>query len=729
MLMKSRILHIVLLIPVAVSLFSCSTTRVLEDGQYRLTKNYIEVTNDKSFKTKNIQSYIKQRPEAWNPLLCVYNWGKNGEKGLGKLFRKIGQAPVVYSPDMLNSSAENIEERLQYLGYYDSDVDAGIEVHKKKVKAKYVVTLGKRIPIKDLTFNLPERGDIAEDFLADTSSITVHRGDFLSEELLEAEAERSAAYLRQLGYYGFSKNYYSFEADTLSFPGEAVLEESVREYTRNETANEAVVLRKSHFRNVSINYPENFRIKENVLKNMNTIHPGDLYSENAVTNTYNRLSSIRSFSNVSVSLTKADSTNVDCEISLYPAKQQGFKLNLEASSNSTGLLGISPELSFFHRNIFHGGELLNLSFMGNFQFKPNQRVRSTEYGVSAGISLPRFLGIPIRAFKGQIPRTDIKTSYNYQNRPEYTRSIISASYGYSGYAGNLSFQFFPAQLSVVKLYNIEDEFYKKLENNPFMLNSFQDHFDLGLGANLYYTTNSDVNPKTSYQYARLTFGLAGNLLSAFKGAMKKDENGAAIIWNMPYSQYVRSELTLGKTWRFGKEDDFSLASRLLIGAGYAYGNSTVLPFEQHFYAGGANSLRGWQSRSVGPGLSKPESTFIIPNQSGDMKLEANVEFRFPLFWKLQGATFVDAGNIWLLQESSSSENQSLGMLRADTFLQSIAADWGLGLRLDLNIILVRFDLGMQFHDPSMDEGERWITPGEWLKRDNFGFHFGVGYPF
>lgn len=727
--MKLRPRHILVTCLTALTAFSCSTTRVLEDGQYRLTKNSIEVTNDRSFNTNQIQSYIKQRPGSWNPLLCVYNWGRQGEKGLGKMFRKIGEAPVVYSPDMLNSSAENIEDRLEYLGYFGSKVDAGIDVHKKKVKARYVVTLGKRIPIRSVSYSLPERGELAEDFLRDTASVMVHPGDYLSEALLEQESERSAAYLRQLGYYGFSKNYYAFEADTLAFPGEALLDMAVREYTRNETPDEAVVMRRSHFRNVSISYPTTFRIKENVLRNMNTIHPGDVYSEDVVNNTYNRLSSLRSLSSVSMSLNKADSLNVDCEINLTPARQQGFKLNLEGSSNSTGLLGISPELSFFHRNIFHGGELLNLSFMGNFQFKPNQNVNSTEFGVSAGISLPRFIGLPIRFFKGQIPRTDIKLSYNYQDRPEYTRNIVSASYGYSGYTGNLSFQLYPMQLNIVRLYNLDPEFYKKLATNPFMLNSYQDHFDLGLGANLYYTTNSDVNPKTSYHYARFSFGLAGNVLSVFKSAMKKDENGAGMIWNTPYSQYVRSEITLGKTWKFGKDDKLGFATRVLAGAGYAYGNSSVLPFEQHFYAGGANSLRGWQSRSVGPGLSKPESSFIIPNQSGDMKLEANMEFRWPLLWKLQGALFVDAGNIWLLQGAESSENQSLGKISSDNFLESIAADWGLGLRLDLNIILVRFDLGMQFHDPAMDEGQRWVSPSQWLKRDNFGFHFGVGYPF
>ena len=722
--MRSGIVHIFAIFLMASLLFSCSTTRVLQDGQYRLTKNEIKVSNSKSFNTGLVQSYVRQKPGSWSPLLCVYNWGKNGEKGLGKTFRTIGEAPVIYDPELLNASVESIQQRLEYLGYYGSKVDAGIDVHKKKVKANYTITLGKQYQIRQINTFLPERGEIAADFLAEPMGI--QKGDYLSEFALEQVTESSAARLRKLGYYGFTKNYYSFEADTLSYPGEAVLDMYLREYTRNETPNEAEAIHKYHFGDVSVTYPESFRIKENVVRNMNSIHPGDPYSEEAVNNTYNRLSALRSLSSVTVSLSKADSSAVDCEISLTPARQQGFKLNLEASSNSTGLLGISPELSFFHRNIFHGGELLNLSFMGNFQFKPNQRVRSTEFGVSSGISLPRFVGLPFSFFKGQIPRTDIKLSYNYQDRPEYTRNIVSASYGYSGYSGNLNFQLFPIQLNIVKLYNIDPAFYAKLAKNPFMLNSYLDHFDLGLGSTLYYTTNSDVNPKTSYEYARLQFGLAGNLLSAFNGIMKKDDTGAGMIWHTPYSQYVRGELTLGKTWRFGKNDDLAIATRVLAGAGYAYGNSSVLPFEQHFYAGGANSLRGWQARSVGPGLSKMEKSFIIPNQSGDMKLEANFEYRFPLIWKLNGAAFVDAGNIWTLQESTEGDT---GKLNKSTFFQSIAADWGVGVRVDLNIILVRLDLGMKFHDPSMDEGQRWITPSQWFKRDGYAIHFGVGYPF
>ncbi len=727
--MKRLISHIILLCFLSAIFFSCSTTRVLDDGQYRLAKNEISVTNDKSFNTSNISGYIKQKAGSWSPRLCVYIWSKNGEQALGKMFRRLGVAPVGYDRDMLDSSADSIEDRLEYLGYYGSTVDAEATVKRKKVRAKYSVTLGNRYPIRTLTYNLPARGEIAEEFLTATAYVSIRRGDYLSEELLEQESERSASYLRETGYYGFSKNSYYFMADTLTFPDEAILDYKIGEFTRNETPNEAVELNRYHFRNVSISHPQNFKIRESVLRNMNTIHPGDTYSESVVNNTYNRLSSISSFSSVTVSLSKTDSSMVDCDINLIPARQQGFKMNLEVSSNSSGLLGISPELSFFNRNFFHGGELLSLSFMGNFQFKPNQNVHSTEFGVSTSLSLPRFVGLPINRFKGAVPRTDIKLSYNYQNRPEYTRNIISASYGYSGYSGKISYQFYPLQLNIVNIRNVEESFYQKLENNPFMLNAYQDHFDLGLGTTLYYTTNSDVTPKTPYHYVRFQFGLAGNVLSLFKGLMTKDESGAGMLWDTPFSQYVRGELTFGKTWRFGKNDNLALASRFLAGAGYAYGNSSVLPFEQQFYAGGANSLRGWQARSVGPGFSKEETSFVIPNQSGDMKMEANIELRYPLFWKLQGALFVDAGNVWLIQSENPSETVSKGRITADTFLESIAADWGLGIRLDLSVILIRLDMGLQFHDPAMDEGERWLGPDKWLKKDNYGIHFGVGYPF
>lgn len=426
-------------------------------------------------------------------------------------------------------------------------------------------------------------------------------------------------------------------------------------------------------------------------------------------------------------MTQVDSNLVDCTIDLSQSKLQGFKINLEASINSTGLFGVSPQLSYYHKNIFRGGEWLNLSFMGNFQFMFNRSVRSNEFGVSAGLSFPKFLGLPYRLFKGPaIPRTDINVSYNYQSRPEYTRNIISTSYGYNGsYGGRFFYQVYPIQLNIVRLFDLDASFYNSLASDPFMRNAYQDHFDMGLGSTFYYTTNSDVNPKTSYFYTRLQFDISGNILSAFKPLMDKDDLGAGMIWNTPFSQYVRAELTVAKTWRFGKGNGQAVAARLLAGAGYAYGNSTALPFEKHFYAGGSNSLRGWQARTVGPGLAPMDRTFLIPNQTGDMKLEANVEYRFHMFWKVEGAAFVDAGNVWTFRESGTEELSS--RISAATFAKSIAANWGVGLRLDLDFLVIRVDMGMKIHDPAREQ--KWVGPSQWLRNDGYAVHFGVGYPF
>ena len=725
-----RIRCLIYAVTAAVALYSCSTTRVLQDGEYRLQKNTLEVTNDRKFNSRSVEPYIKQKPNAsffgWNPFLNLYNMTNGKGKGWDKFVRKVGVAPVVYDPDLVESSIDNITGHLEYLGYYNSKVESEVSVKKRRVKVNYAITLGKRFPIKELEFELPE-GELREEFLKDTASVTIKKGSWLSEASLESESDRSSKYLRDRGFYGFSKNYYFFEADTLSCPDSAILKMSIRNYTRNETEKDARPLQKFYIGDVSIIHPKSLKIREKILTNLNTIIPGELYREKDISNTYSRLSALNVFSGVNIEMNQSDTTTVDCSINLTQSKLQGFKVNLEASSNSTGLFGVSPQLSYYHKNIFRGGEWLNLSFMGNFQFKFNDDVSSNEFGVSAGISFPKFLFLPYRLFKGAMPRTEVSLSYNYQNRPEYTRNIISTSLAYTGIIGSrIYYQFYPVQLNIIRLFNLDPAFFKSLEDNPFMRNAYQDHFDLGLGGNLYYTTNAEVVPKTSFFYTRLQFDIAGNLLSAFNPLMRKDANGSGMIWNTPYSQYVRAEFQVGKTWRFGKNNGQALATRFLAGAGYAYGNSTALPFEKHFYAGGANSLRGWQARTVGPGTSPMDSTFVIPNQTGDMKLEANVEYRFNIVWKLGGAVFVDAGNVWTIRDTGN-RNNALSRISWQNFGKSIAMNWGAGVRLDLNFLLLRVDLGMKIHDPA--RAQSWVGPGEWLKRDGFAIHFGVGYPF
>ena len=249
--------------------------------------------------------------------------------------------------------------------------------------------------------------------------------------------------------------------------------------------------------------------------------------------------------------------------------------------------------------------------------------------------------------------------------------------------------------------------------DPFLRNSYQDHFNFGLGTNLYYTTDASTNPEKSYFYLRLQNDVAGNFLSLFNSAMKSDANGNKLIWNSPYSQYFRTELTAVYTYKFGKQNNQALAVRGLVGYGMGYGNSISLPFEKLFWAGGAYSLRAWQARGVGPGDSPVDKTFSILNQTGDVRFEANIEYRFPLFWSFEGAAFIDAGNVWNRNDF-------------DEFYRQIAADWGFGLRLNLGFALLRLDCGLKIYDPSM---KLWMGPDKWFKKDNYGIQFGVGYPF
>ena len=727
-----RSLHILLACIALIAAFSCSTTRVLQDGDYRLARNKITITNDSEFNSNTLEPYLKQKPNpaiilGWNPFLYVYNWSNGKGKAWDKIVQGIGVEPVVYDSDMVEASIANMTDRLTYLGYYGSSVESKVNVKKKNVSVTYDVTLGKRLPIKNIEIDLPSEGTFAADFLADTSAMVIKPGDYLSEDILEKETVRSSSVMRNIGYYDFSKNNFFFEADTLSNPGYAVLKMTINGYTRNEAPEIERPISKYTFNDVMISYPQTLKIREKILMELNTIKPGETYSTDAVNSTYSRLSSLRMFSSVNVAMTPVDSNKIDCRINLSQSKLQGFKVNLEASSNSTGLFGVSPQVSYYHKNIFHGGEWLNLGFMGNFQFKFKDAVRSNEFGVSAGLSFPRFLGLPYRHFKGAIPRTDINLSYNYQNRPEYTRNIISTSYGYNGNVNNRFFyQVYPMQMNIVRLFDLDEGFYMDLANDPFLKNAYQNHFDLGSGGTVYYTTDPETIPKSTYFYTRLQLDIAGNLLSAFKGVMKKDANGAGMIWNTPFSQFVRAEATVGKTWIWGRNSGQSIATRFVAGAGHAYGNSNALPFEKHFYAGGANSLRGWQARTVGPGTSQRDTSFVIPNQTGDMRLEANIEYRFDIVWKLEGAVFADAGNVWTLKQKDVMPEDG-SMFRWRTLGESIAANWGLGIRLNLDFLLLRLDAGFKVHDPARTD--KWTGPDKWFKRNGYALHFGVGYPF
>lgn len=717
--MRARVLSLVL---ASALLASCSTTRTLSEGEYRLASNKVEISGDRKLGVSEVTPYIRQQSNSyfifgWNPFLNVYNWSDGSGKGINGFWEKIGVPPVVFNPMLVQSSVENISKHLEYLGYYDAKVGAKLDTVRRLAKVRYLVETGERMKIDSIVYNVPQ-GEFSDDFRADSLNMSVRPGDFLSEQALEAESVRGANCFRNLGYYTFNKNHYFFEADTLS--GRNVLYYGIREHTRNESQASAAPIVKYRIRNVNIWHPADIKVKESLLRKFNTIKPGALYGEKMVNTTYHRFFALNVFNNVSIEMTPSDSASVDCDIRLSGSDVLGFKLNAELSSNSSGLIGASPQLTFYHKNIFNGGERLNVGFTGNWQFKPGSNIGSTELGVSASISFPQALGFPIERLKGQnIPRTELKTAFNYQNRPEYRRSVASFSYGYTGQIGSrLYYQMFPLQLSLVKLYDISDDFSQTLKENPYLWDSFEDQVDLGLGGMMYYTTDSDIVPKTPYTFARLALDVSGNFLSLFNPVLPVDPaSGKHFLMGLPYNQYVKAELSLGKVFRFGRSNGQALAFRLNMGAGRAYGNSTALPFEKQFYCGGAGSMRGWQVRTLGPGYGKINDSFIIPSQTGDVKLEADMEYRFRMFWKLEGALFAEVGNIWYMKDFLNE------------FPGSLAADWGLGVRVNLDFILLRVDAGFKVHDPSRDAGSRWVGPAGWVSNNGFAVHFGVGYPF
>ena len=763
-------------------LAACSTTRLIPEGESRLKDNNIRITNSQSYQASELEPYLKQKPNTyfifgWNPFLDVYNWQNGKGKGWDRFVKKIGQEPVIFDPELVESSKENISNHLVYQGYYGSKVTDNTVTENKKTTVNYNITLGKQYPIEDIEYIIQDTL-LGRVFFADSLQNSIQKGKLLSEEYLNNVSEEMSQSLRNKGFYGFSKNYFFFTADTLKKKGCANLKVEIKNYTRNETPQQARPHRiyrigevsmepvrkpsnplvyefvgdsvvaipamnitrptdSTYYHGIKIKYRNNLLLRRKVLTRMNYVQPDSLYNEQQVADTYTRLSNLNLFSSVNIQMDQTDSSTVDCNMKLTASELQGYKLGLESSINSSGLLGISPSVSYYHKNLFRGAELFSVSLMGDFQFGFNNNKRATEFGASTSLSTPNFLLLPDRIFKStNIPRTEFSLSYNYQERPEYARNIISGSYSYVWSSRDKFFyKVSPIQASIVKIYNMEEGFYESLKD-PFLINSYRDHFDLGMGTSFYYTTDSSPQPVHSYFYLRWQNDLSGNLLSLFNSAMPVNENGERLIWDSPYSQYYKTEASVVYTWKFGKKENHSIAARFLAGVGIGYGNSVTLPFEKLFWAGGAYSLRAWQARTVGPGYAKEDTSFTIPNQTGDMRLEANIEYRFPLFWNFEGAVFADAGNVWNIKKDYSAKGSDgeddlitrseEGLFEFDTFYRHIATDWGVGLRLNLGFVLLRLDMGMKIYDPAEDD---WKGPRSWLRKGNYGVQFGVGYPF
>jgi outer membrane protein assembly factor BamA len=741
---------------------ACSSAKLLPHDTHRLTENEIKIEGKRQgIKATTLQPYLKQTPNKTIFLGLRFYLGMYvaappcDSCWLGKAMRTLGEAPVVFDPDMVEQSKNNLTQYLRGRGYYDVHVRDSVIFRRHKARVIYTVTPNEVTRIHSLRYDLGT-DSLARAILADSANTLLRKGEPLSTEIMDKERERLEAMLHNKSFYAFGKNQLSFLADTLGHRKQAELTMTKVLFSDSDTAAQccyrirhikvyndfdqtAAYTDSAYYESLqrialqadseqgelALYYRERPVLRQGMYLDALQLRPGDAYNEALVNRTYNNLTGLNVFRIVNIQFVEVMDNKgealVDCLIRLTPAKSQGFKTNFEFSVSSNALFGVSPIVSYFHKNLFRGAEYLNLSFMGDFQFKwDNSDQRATEISASPSLSVPKFL-FPwlYRYMSKYMPRTEFLSSYGFQYRPDYTRNSVILSFGYTWRPSpRITYNLVPVTLNIVNVYNLSRPFYESL-TDPFLRNRYENHFVFGLTTSVMYT-DRQPNRRLNSVYLRWNVETAGNTLSLFNSMLKYD-NGYKILGNA-YAQFAKTDVNISYYQFFN--DYVMLAYRAFGGLGRGYGNSIAMPFEEVYFSGGAYSLRGWQARTLGPGAAAMDSTFSIPNQVGDMKLEGNIELRFKIFRALEGALFLEGGNIWSL---NSGDSRAGAYFRWSDFYRQIALNTGLGLRVNFGFLVIRLDWGMRIHDPAPGRG--WIRASRWLQSDNSAFHFGIGYPF
>lgn len=770
--MKKGILYTILLY-LALSLASCSATKFVPDGSYLLDEVKIH-TDNKEIKPSDMRLYVRQNPNSkWfstiKTQLYVYNWsGRDSTKWFNRFLRKIGDAPVIYNESDAIRSQEEIAKAVQNLGYMGASVKRTTKTKKKKLKLFYEITSGKPYIVRTLKYDISDK-KIAEYLRNDSTQSMLRKGMLFDVNVLDAERQRITDYLLCNGYYKFNKDYITYTADTArnthqvdltlhllpykTYVGDTPKEHFQYKINKINFITDYDVLQSSALSSIEINdslhyngfpiyYKDKLYLRPKVLVDNLRFASGDLYDERNVQKTYTyfgRLSALK-YTNIRFFETQnGDSTQLNCYVMLTKSKHKSISFELEGT-NSAGDLGAAASVSFQHRNLFRGSETFMIKFRGAYEaisgLQPGYKNHNyTEYGVETSINFPNFLFPFLTSdFKRRIKATtEFGLQYNYQLRPEFSRTIASASWSYK-WMQKQKIQHRIDLLDISYLYlpwissQFQEDYINKDKDNYILKYNYENRLIVRMGYNYSYNSAGGAlvnNTITTNSYSiRAGFESAGNILYGISKMinMRKNKDGEYAILGIPYAQYLKGDFDFAKNIIIDHRN--SLAFHAGIGIAVPYGNAKVVPFEKRYFSGGANSVRGWSVRNLGPGSFAGDGNFM--NQSGDIKLDASIEYRTRLFWKFRGAAFIDAGNIWTIREY---ENQPGGVFEFDKFYKQIAVAYGLGLRLDLDFFVLRFDGGMKAINPKYKKAkERYPIIHPRFSRD-LAFHFAVGYPF
>lgn len=735
----SRFLPVLLTGIAGLVLGSCSASRELPEGQVMLNK--IIVVADGKYQDVNpsaLKNYVRQKGNSrWFSTmkipLGVYTMaGEDSSKWINKTLRNIGEAPVIFDTIQARQSCESLQRVLQNIGYLDSHVELFTEQKGKKLDAIYVLHPGQPYYIRRVSYDIQD-SLIAK--LLTNNMFQLKEGVKLNIDALNEERRRITERLQNSGYYKFHKEFISFRVDTVQSTHKADVTLLLRPYRATDildTLHTRFTIRSLDFASGD---PKDsvIHLRKSVLFENTFIKEGSLYSADDLQNTYNhfgRLGAVR-YTNISFDQ-DPDSALLDAHIQLQTNKPSTLSFQPEGT-NTAGDFGAAASLTYENRNLFRGAESFRVQLRGAYEAIRGLEGYSNqdyiEYSIESRLSFPRFIMpfINSETRRKTIATSEVSLTFDTQNRPEFHRRVLSAGWRYKWWhqKSKNQYQFDLLNLNYVFMPWISDTFkHEYLDNksnyNAILSYNYEDLFIMKSGFGYSYNDG-----KTAI---KTNFETAGNLLSLGSAIFggNKDELDQYKVFNIAYAQYVKGDIDFTHHLISGYQDQ--LVIHLGLGIAYPYGNSKVLPFEKRYFSGGANSVRGWSVRSLGPGRYKDKDGNInFITQTGDVKLDINMEYRTHLFWKFGGALFIDAGNIWTLRDYPSQPD---GQFKFKNILKDLAVSYGLGLRLNFDYFIIRFDMGMKAVNPAYkteDENHFPIIHPR-LKRD-FAFHFAVGLPF
>lgn len=769
---------------------ACSTVKHVPENKYLLDDVKIEVEKDgdcaSEISPSSLNGYLRQTPNSkmlglFRLQLATYSLsGRDSTKAFNRWLQRLGQAPVIFSPELTERSMQQLKLALNNKGYNEASVkvDRVARPDKKKIALKYIVKPGCPQFVRNLTVEIPDSA-LADAILGRPGSFPLRQGMVFDRNELENARIDITDNLRRQGYYAFIKDYITFTADTAAGSKDVDLVMTVKPpYRADGSAGQPGDIHRRYFfshvyfvtdgqrqlltgdsisitaadtvnfRDITVLYGKDRYLRPSILEEKCFIRAGQPFSTVPVDRTYEALSqlSILNYINIvtrQVGVENGDTGLLDVFIFLDRGKKQSISFEVEGT-NSEGDLGFGVSATWQHRDIARRGEVLSTKFSasyeslsGNFEDLINNSY--TELGVDIGLTFPRFV-FPFlsRSYKRKVRATsEVSLNFNFQQRPEYTRVIAGAGWKYqwSERNNNVRRTYDMIDLSVVSLPRSTIDFLNTVAPlNPLLRYSYEDHFIMRMAYSYFRTNRRNFGALRTNRrnplYQRSIFTLrasvetAGNLLyaiSSVSGQRKSD--GVYKIFGIQYAQYIKGEFDYSRLFILDSRN--SVALRGYVGVGTPYGNSSMIPFEKRFYAGGANGVRGWSVRTLGPGrFPSTNSVTDFINQCGDINLILSAEYRFKMFWVFEGALFVDAGNIWTVR---NYENQPGGLFRFNNFYKEIAASYGAGLRLDFTYFLVRLDLGMKARNPAIN-ARPWPIAHPKFSRDA-AFHFSVGYPF